>query len=760
MADGNNRFRVSIAQCRNIVGVAEDAIILSHHHLHLFLAKNGTGKTTISRALRYCSSGSDSDYEILKSFEYLETENDALLPVASCTPRLKSLAIFDSEWIDDHCFTESSVHEGAFELYVSDKVIKKKLKKRNSILGRLNKLLFSPDLEKLEKQIQDINKKIGSPTGGNFRSSAPCVRALDGGVPLHPIPSFAVPILRSMSVSEQAKWLFWHTDRPVMHSEGICPYCGTYNASLIAECQEYDDKRESKKVKAWFNLAVLFDEIKGELNAKVRARLRSILTRKAEPTEGDLAYLAQTVQDNSAFLDALEEIRSAIGSADCFDGTTLVTRLRDQLKLVSSFSFFLKTKGGAKTSQGEILNRLISALNGVINAEAELTQASDELQQKTALNVDAHRRELNAFLKQCGYPYQITIDKNLSNSRATVVLQPLTSVDSPRTRTTGNTLSYGEKNALALALFTIECIHEKPSLIVLDDPISSFDSDKRFGILYALFSNQANLFKENFSGKTVLVLTHDYLVAADLVAIHDKKFNCCEGSYLYCDELGILHRDTISKDAIRPYTQMLRERIRAASNYDDSTLCLVYIRQLCEMLRQKPGELKTKYGIAFSLISEILHGRDAIEVMSKQKWQSQSNRTVKLCERLVHELSGLSFDFWQTLSKHSHNTNVLINEYKKSCYSNYERLQLTRWIIDRAKFDTSGESIMKRFTDETCHIGGEYLYQLDPVTFDQTPFYIVAWCDEIVAKIENSATVTATTSILIGDSEEDVETKR
>ena len=76
-----------------------------------------------------------------------------------------------------------------------------------------------------------------------------------------------------------------------------------------------------------------------------------------------------------------------------------------------------------------------------------------------------------------------------------------------------------------------------------------------------------------------------------------------------------------------------------------------------------------------------------------------------------------------------------MNEFKKPEYSNYEHLQLARWIIDRSGYDISKEKIMARFADETCHIGGEYLYQLDPTTFDQTPFYIVEWCEEIVEMI-------------------------
>lgn len=47
-----------------------------------------------------------------------------------------------------------------------------------------------------------------------------------------------------------------------------------------------------------------------------------------------------------------------------------------------------------------------------------------------------------------------------------------------------------------------------------------------------------------------------------------------------------------------------------------------------------------------------------------------------------------------------------------------------------------GSSIMKRFADETCHIGGSYLFQLDDGAYNQVPFYVLKWCDDVVKKAE------------------------
>jgi wobble nucleotide-excising tRNase len=48
-------------------------------------------------------------------------------------------------------------------------------------------------------------------------------------------------------------------------------------------------------------------------------------------------------------------------------------------------------------------------------------------------------------------------------------------------------LSFGERNAFALVLFMFDMLRRNVDLIILDDPISSFDKNKKFAIINRLF---------------------------------------------------------------------------------------------------------------------------------------------------------------------------------------------------------------------------------------------------------------------------------
>ena len=141
------------------------------------------------------------------------------------------------------------------------------------------------------------------------------------------------------------------------------------------------------------------------------------------------------------------------------------------------------------------------------------------------------------------YPYTVEIS---STGNASLLLKPLEENCEP-IKEPSKTLSYGERNAMSLILFAYMALHgsEEPDLIVLDDPISSFDADKRYSILYTLFQKPENsILSRTFHDKTILILTHDYPLVADLV-LDEKRFGKLHACFLHCDREGNLKEQKI-----------------------------------------------------------------------------------------------------------------------------------------------------------------------------------------------------------------------
>lgn len=89
-----------------------------------------------------------------------------------------------------------------------------------------------------------------------------------------------------------------------------------------------------------------------------------------------------------------------------------------------------------------------------------------------------------------------------------------------------NSISTGEKNIIALAYFFTEIYkmkqlnNEKQIFLIIDDPISSFDLNNKFGIIAFLNAKLSEYTKQN---QKILILTHDYLVACDSLKIRCRK---------------------------------------------------------------------------------------------------------------------------------------------------------------------------------------------------------------------------------------------
>lgn len=121
------------------------------------------------------------------------------------------------------------------------------------------------------------------------------------------------------------------------------------------------------------------------------------------------------------------------------------------------------------------------------------------------------------FLESAGFNYSVSmLEDSNKNSYRMVLLS--TDTCSPVTNVKLH-LSYGEKNAFALVLFMYRVLKEDPDLVILDDPISSFDKNKKYAIIEKLFQGEGS-----FQGKTVIMLTHDFDPIVDL--IHTPSIRC------------------------------------------------------------------------------------------------------------------------------------------------------------------------------------------------------------------------------------------
>lgn len=103
-----------------------------------------------------------------------------------------------------------------------------------------------------------------------------------------------------------------------------------------------------------------------------------------------------------------------------------------------------------------------------------------------------------------------------------------------------NNLSTGEQNILALCYFFVDIsngekaltIADRNQIIVLDDPVSSFDYSNKYGVIQIL-DHVAGIVSEDRSKAKMIIMTHDPVTALEIsksinYRVGGSKVKCCE----------------------------------------------------------------------------------------------------------------------------------------------------------------------------------------------------------------------------------------
>ena len=258
-------------------------------------------------------------------------------------------------------------------------------------------------------------------------------------------------------------------------------------------------------------------------------------------------------------------------------------------------------------------------------------------------------------------------------------------------------------------------LNENPDLIVLDDPISSFDGNKKFAILNMLFMG-SNSFKD----KTVILLTHDFNIVIDTIYNFKSKILPTPIAHFLSTKDGILKETEIQKDDIKSFVEIAKSKFSSSINVINK---LIYLRRLLELEGNKDLE--------WNLLSSIFHKYPVPTIQSASGTEEMSPLQIDEAERKIKG-SIHDFDFDETMLK-VNDTNFMKALYS-NCNCNYEKLQIFRIIFDKIPL----EDVVKKYINETYHIENDYLFQLDPNKYDTIPNYIMCICDDLVTNFKKT----------------------
>ena len=265
-------------------------------------------------------------------------------------------------------------------------------------------------------------------------------------------------------------------------------------------------------------------------------------------------------------------------------------------------------------------------------------------------------------------------------------------------------------------------------MIILDDPISSFDKSKKFAIIDRLFKKPSEV--KSLLKKTVLFLTHDFEPIVDLYI--EKKFsNKLVTADYVINKNGSLeeHYIDLSKDVL-PITVLYLQDIQDS---DLSFVCrFAALRKYLEYVTNDYFD-----NPAYHYISSLLKGRlvpisdknDMASYLNEEQIQSAVADIAYITRIPVEEIYYASY-------LNLYFTKATILETLKSESRNYYKLEILRalCVLENCEIRIPDE-VLRKYLNASFHIENDYAYYLNYKNFDPLPPFVVEKMESFIKTI-------------------------
>lgn len=693
-------YNLQISNCNSIDGAN---IQIKKNRLNIKYGPNGLGKSTISKAI-VGQIRDDGTLLDLLPFK-LRKANGQDGSTVTGVDDLQSALIFDEDYVNQFAFQQDEVVKNSFEIFIKTPEYDAAMTEiATSFEGIKKAFKNSDEIEQTTKDLKDLRDAFGKANkDGSISKTSKVLKAFGTGNKIDNIPDELLPFENFIKGDSPSKWVGWQIKGNDFLKDGdTCPYCAT---NLPNQAQKDTAFAVSKQYNATAvdhlnTLKAVIERLGKYFSAPCQSNLEKIVNAKFDLTAPEKSFLGSLKTAITALIEQLEGLRTisffALRDVDEIDAK--LQGLKIDLGMIDKLdSAETKSVIDPINVQLEELLKKVGTLKGQVNKhKAKIKKA-----------IEQNQSSINGFLKSAGYKYSVSIVAEPDSYKMKLEHEDL----DEHIELAAKHLSYGERNAFALVLFMHQVNSEKPDLIVLDDPISSFDKNKKFAILHELFRGKGSL-----RDYTTLMLTHDIEPAIDVVKSTSGHFagSSPQATFLSSRQ-NVVSEVAITKADIQTFGQICNEIIEGE---DDDLIKAIYLR--------RHFEITDNVGLEYNLLASLLHKRDVPTIKSATENHAMSS--AQKSEAAVAIKGRIqNFDYDDLLAQ-LNDTTVMMAKYQSTDVG-YEKIQLFRLI--KGKHD---DDIISKFINESYHIENEYVMQLDPRRFDSIPEYVVTECDRLLAE--------------------------
>lgn len=698
---GSSDYAITIKDCNSIT---EAQITLRRGSLNIKYGPNGIGKSTIARALVLNARGGNALQDLLP-FKYRHGSSGKT-PTAVGADEIKNVLVFDEHYVSQFVFQPDEVVKNSFEIFIKTPEYQAGIEELDAIFEDLRKVFLENEaLDDVIASFTELRNAFTITKAGGIAKTSKGFRALGMGGKLAAIPKPLLGFEKFLHSDDPAGWLSWQSrGKSYLELSDNCPFCSIPDMdkkTAVHVSEEY----ESAAVKNMGALRLVIDRLAGSFVPECHAQLRKITTSLEELSPEQHQFLVSLRGQVETLLNKFTALKmlSFVSLRDEPDVDTALRSLKIDLELLDALN-------------SEDTQHVVEGMNAELDRVAlrinDIKRRVGIQKTRVAKSIQRNQDEINEYLRSAGYKYGVRIESRDDSYRMIVEHQ-----DAPgHLEAAASHLSFGERNAFALVLFMHQVRRDAPDLVVLDDPVSSFDKTKKFAILHKLFHGRQSL-----RGFTTLLLTHDIEPAIDIVrtATAGQFQATTPVAHFLRGREGRVEEKPIKPADIMTFSQVCDENISSSA---DPVIKCIYLRRRYEV----HGEHRAEYDV----LSSLLHVRD--EPSSKGENGELIPLGEEEREQAIANIQEVipGFDYVGLLAQIK-DREALKAKFE---YTNvgYEKVQIFRIALELDPDAPGGDAAFKKFVNESYHIENEYVMQLNPREFDAVPEHVVQACADLL----------------------------
>ena len=686
---------IRILNCNNLESAD---ITLTTSALNIKYGPNGIGKSTIARALALHTKGDDA-LNVLTPFKYRDGA-DHPKPSVVGAESINSVLTFDDQYVSQFVFQQDEVLTNSFEIFINTPEYQSGNEEIEKLFAALQATFVEQDeFNDAVHAFTHLCDVLGVTKTGVLSKSTKGYKAMAVGGKLQNIPEPLQGYTGFLQSDDPATWVAWQAKgKGFLELSDNCPFCSAESvnkerAELVSKEYETATVKNMSLLKAAVATAGYYFE------PSYLEQLSEMFALITEPKPEQLSFLATLRNEVEVFLDRLKELRGLAFYTlrDQENVGEYLAGLKVDLRLLRSLD------SDATRSVVELVN---AKLDEVASQISVVKERIGQQRGRVKRLIEENQKQINAFLVSAGYRYQVSIEPSEDSYRMLIEHQDLPG----HLGSAQSHLSYGERNAFALVLFMYQVRHEKPDLVVLDDPVSSFDQTKKFAILHELFRG-----KHSIRDQTTLMLTHDLEPAINIVRITTRRLFATANpvAHFLTSKDGIIAEKTIRKEDLKTFGEVCDANIAAAT---DDIIKLIYLRRKFEILGINDA--------SSDVLSSLLHLRAVPDrpIGGGEREPLEAAEIAVAASKIRESIPDFDYD---ELVREFRDLDALKDKFVATDIG-YEKVQIFRMMLEIE--EPQEDDTFKKFVNETFHIENEYVMQLDPREFDSVPEFVVKEC--------------------------------